>query len=392
MAESDTIRRRPRDRKAQLAAAAAASFADVGYHGVGIDDVAAAVGITGGAVYRHFGNKYELLRRAVFDGVEVVESAASGGASDEPLSGLLERLATMAIARRDLGVLLQRESRHLEPDDQAELRRRVSAVTARLGRLVRDERPHLGDDDVALIARSVLAVLASPSYHRIALADASDARVLNRMVALVATTRAVDADGSGSRKTTPVASTMERASRRETLLSVAGQLFARHGYGAVRMEDVGREAGIAGPSIYQHFESKADLLTAALTRGAEWLQFGVSRALATADTEARALELVVGAYVEFVIEHTDLMALLLTETVNLPDAQRHAVRRLQHDYVSEWVRLLSAARPDVSEPHARFVVHGVLGVVNDNGRSDRARGRADLHTTLTQLGLEVLAA
>ncbi len=387
-----SVGRRPRDRKAQIAHAAAASFAELGYHRVGIDAVAASVGITGGAVYRHFDNKYELLHQAVFDGMERVEAAAMPHA-DERLADLLQRLAALSVQRKELGVLLQRESRHLKPADQAELRRRTQAVAGDIAAQLRTERPKLGEDDIALLVRSVFAVLASPSYHRGALSDPADAALLNRMLAAVIHSR-----GNSWRKTTAIASRMERdavavrASRRETLLSVASQLFARQGYAAVRMEDVGAAAGIAGPSIYQHFESKSDLLTAALTRGAEWLQFGLTRALAAADTESRALELVVASYAEFVLENTDLMALLLTETINLPEMQRHSVRRMQHDYVAEWVRLLTAVRPELNDPQARFLTHGVLGIVNDNARSRRARERPDLQTTLSTIGLEVLAA
>ena len=378
-----TVRRRPPDRKAQIARAAAVSFGQAGYFGVGIDDVAAVVGITGGAVYRHFGNKYELLHRAVFDGIGLVEAAV---APPGELSDLLARLADLVLDRRDLGVLLQRESRHLDPDDQAELRRRVSGVAGHI-------TPFLRADDTQVLVRSMFAVLASPSYHRATLPGDAGAAVLIRMLTAVA-----HSGGNSWRKPTVIASRMGsgvvpvRASRREMLLSVAGPLFARHGYAAVRMEDVGAAAGIAGPSIYQHFESKADLLTAALTRGAEWLQFGLSRALAAAGSETDALERVVGSYAEFVLEQPDLVALLLTETINLPDAQRHTIRRLQHDYVAEWVRLVLAVRSDCTDREARFLTQGVLGIVNDNARSAQARSHPNLQATLTQLGLEVLHA
>ncbi|HZN15762.1 MAG TPA: TetR/AcrR family transcriptional regulator [Acidimicrobiales bacterium] len=385
-ASTAAARRRPRDRKDQIARTAAGAFSDRGYHGVGIDDVAASVGITGGAVYRHFANKYDLLRSAVFDAVGALEVAATA-VPGEHLNDLLGRFAELGVGRRELGVLLQREARHLTADDQTELRQRVARVTAYVSELLRAERPGLAANDESLILRSAYAAMASPSYHRIALVDTTDDVILHRVLSVVVATtpqrdRAVAAAPRHD---------VERVSRRETLLSAASQLFARRGYGAVRMEDVGAAAGIAGPSIYEHFDSKAALLTAALTRGAEWLQFSLSRALATADDRS-AVERVVSSYVEFVIEHTDLIGVLLTETVNLPEAERHAVRRLQHDYIAEWVQLVTAARPDLTDAHARFLTQGVLGIVNDNARSSRARERADLPAVLTHLGLEVLDA
>ena len=51
----------PLPRREQLLEAAAALFAERGYHAVGIDDIGAAAGISGPGVYRHFPSKQALL-------------------------------------------------------------------------------------------------------------------------------------------------------------------------------------------------------------------------------------------------------------------------------------------------------------------------------------------
>src|SRR5882757_5639613 len=48
-------------RREQILAAAAELFAHSGFHGVGIDDIGAAVGISGPALYRHFRSKDAML-------------------------------------------------------------------------------------------------------------------------------------------------------------------------------------------------------------------------------------------------------------------------------------------------------------------------------------------
>jgi len=49
-------------RREQILAAAAELFASRGFHGVSIDDLGAAVGISGPAIYRHFPSKEAVLR------------------------------------------------------------------------------------------------------------------------------------------------------------------------------------------------------------------------------------------------------------------------------------------------------------------------------------------
>src|SRR6201986_3642182 len=51
-----------RGRREQILAAAAELFASRGFHGVSIDDLGAAVGISGPAIYRHFPSKEAMLR------------------------------------------------------------------------------------------------------------------------------------------------------------------------------------------------------------------------------------------------------------------------------------------------------------------------------------------
>jgi AcrR family transcriptional regulator len=63
-------------RREQILAAAAELFAHRGFHGVGIDDIGAAVGISGPGVYRHFRNKDAVLGQML---VGISETLLAGG-------------------------------------------------------------------------------------------------------------------------------------------------------------------------------------------------------------------------------------------------------------------------------------------------------------------------
>ena len=56
-------------------------------------------------------------------------------------------------------------------------------------------------------------------------------------------------------------------SRRESILTEATKLIATHGYPGVSTEDIGASVGISGPSVYNHFPAKSDILAAAMLRG-----------------------------------------------------------------------------------------------------------------------------
>ncbi|MBD3144698.1 TetR/AcrR family transcriptional regulator [Microbispora camponoti] len=56
-----------RNRRAEILEAAAGLFAARGFHGVSIEDIGAAVGISGPALYRHFSGKEALLTEMLLD-------------------------------------------------------------------------------------------------------------------------------------------------------------------------------------------------------------------------------------------------------------------------------------------------------------------------------------
>jgi AcrR family transcriptional regulator len=50
-----------------------------------------------------------------------------------------------------------------------------------------------------------------------------------------------------------------RPEKTEAILEAAGHLFREHGYGAVSMDQIAREAGVSKATVYAHFESKERL-------------------------------------------------------------------------------------------------------------------------------------
>jgi AcrR family transcriptional regulator len=230
--------------------------------------------------------------------------------------------------------------------------------------------------------------MCSPSHHTIALARHQSIALLESMALRIA-----DADLPLPAEPAPPAPARPRTTtlvdRRDLLIDAAIDLFGRRGYWAATMDDLGAAADIAGPSIYQHFSSKSDLLVAVFTRGNEGLRLGLSRALAEGRDPADTLRLLVDSYVDFVLGHPDVNRLLISESLYLPELERASVRGMQHRYVGEWVNLVQETHPGLDQRTARFIIHAVLSMVNNRGRVAPAdAGR--LHEVLATLSRELL--
>ena len=159
------------------------------------------------------------------------------------------------------------------------------------------------------------------------------------------------------------------ASRREELLIQAMRMFADRGYTQVGIEDIGSAVGIAGASVYNHWTAKLDLLTTALRRGAAALAMDVATAYRQATGPADALHRLLRSYVTLSHTHPEVFGLLITDIDHLPDDERHAIRRAQHEHVSEWAHLLRLDQPNLDPVAARIRAHAVLSVADDTART-----------------------
>lgn len=153
--------------------------------------------------------------------------------------------------------------------------------------MLRAERPELGLADAELLCWSALSAGAGLSYQSAVPQPRRAERLLRELVAAILAVPLGDTSPD-PRDYCPAAAPVARAqSRREELLAVAVRLFHRRGFDNVSTDQLGAAVGISGPSVYRHFESKAQLLAASLVRSRERLWHEVEGAIAVADGPGR---------------------------------------------------------------------------------------------------------
>lgn len=148
------------DRRQSLLRAAARLFAERGFTSVRLEDLGAACGISGPGVYRHFPGKNAVLGELLLQvSDDLLTGARRVAARDEPAAGILTALvrfqADFAVAHRDVIAVQDREIRHLQPADRAEV---VRLQRAYIG-LWADQllRVHPGEDRATAVFRAQAA-------------------------------------------------------------------------------------------------------------------------------------------------------------------------------------------------------------------------------------------
>jgi len=156
---------------------------------------------------------------------------------------------------------------------------------------------------------------------------------------------------------------------RARLLDAAARIFRERGYVATTMRAIARNAGIEAGSIYYHFRSKDELISAVLDFGIKALLGSVTESIAQVpeDLSARArIERAIEAHVAAILQYGDYTLAMRRVFGQVPPSVWRHHMRLREEYGAVWHRLLLQAeaegilRPGLDVTVARFFLLGGL--------------------------------
>lgn len=170
-------------RREQILKEAARLFAERGFHGVGVDEIGAAVGISGPGLYRHFAGKDAMLaellvgisgqlltgakrRLAEVDGA-AARGSGGGAAGRDPeavLDSLIEGHIDFALDDRPLITLHDRELDRLRDSDRKLVRQLQRQYVELWVSVLREVYPGLAEPAARSAVHSVFGLLNSTPH------------------------------------------------------------------------------------------------------------------------------------------------------------------------------------------------------------------------------------
>jgi AcrR family transcriptional regulator len=159
--------------------------------------------------------------------------------------------------------------------------------------------------------------------------------------------------------------------RREQILDVAVQVFARNGFHSTSMNDVADAAGVTKPVLYQHFDSKQDLYMALLEEVGNRMITSITKA--TADVASGRAQTEVGfrSYFHWVAEDHDAFLLLFGSRASRDEESTLAIRKITAEAALAVAPLIAA---DIEAEHRRTLAHGLVGLAEGVSRYLIERG------------------
>lgn len=176
------------DRQAAILHEAARLFAERGFSGVSLEELGAAVGVSGPAVYRHFANKQALLGAIL---VRVSERLLSGGreviaAHDSPagrLDALIRFHVDFALTDADVIRVQDRDLASLSAEDRHTVRRLQREYVELWMGVLSQLHPARSEADLRVRAHACFGLINSTphSVRKVRAADSTVRGILESM-------------------------------------------------------------------------------------------------------------------------------------------------------------------------------------------------------------------
>ncbi len=185
---------------------------------------------------------------------------------------------------------------------------------------------------------------------------------------------------------------MTQVPTRERLLDAAGDLFYRHGFQAVGLDQILDTVGITKTAFYKHFASKDDLIVALLDQRdqremEEWMSYIRIRGRDDARRQLEALFELLDDWFKNPEFRGCLFLNALTEFPSENDPINHAARKHGEHLaaaVMELAKLAGAAEPAVLTEQIMLIVTGAIAArhrVGDLGAAKTAEAMAKVLIT-----------
>jgi len=166
------------DRREEILAVAARLYARDGFHGVSIDELGAAVGISGPALYRYFPGKEAILSAML---VDISQRLLEGGhVRADSLAGLIAFHVDFALDHPDLIDVQSRDLAAVPEEDRRAVRRYQAQYVDLWVRALVAERPGISVDRGRAAVHAAFGLINS-TPHSARLSRPEMADLLSRM-------------------------------------------------------------------------------------------------------------------------------------------------------------------------------------------------------------------
>lgn len=147
--------------------------------------------------------------------------------------------------------------------------------------------------------------------------------------------------------------------RERAILNAAADAFHEKGFHGVGVDEIGKRAGLSGPSLYRHFSGKDEILATLLNEALDEL---LTATIPVHGDPAKDLDRALRHHIGYALEHRQLVNIYQRDGRSLSGPWLRPFNRRRNQYTARWEELLRHCYPEAAD-RVPAVTQATLGTI-----------------------------
>jgi AcrR family transcriptional regulator len=187
----------------------------------------------------------------------------------------------------------------------------------------------------------------------------------------------------------------KNSTKKEVIIEKASKLFREKGFGAASMRDLAEHVGVEAASLYNHIQSKSEILQAICFRVANEFMTNLEAVEASHQSTLRKMEAIIRVHIRMMLDQYEFVYIADHEWRHLSEPylsnflnQRRSYRKRLGDLIEEGI---SRGEMKAIEPYtAVLVILSAISGIDSWQRSRKSTSAEALETNMVKFLIEGL--
>lgn len=152
--------------------------------------------------------------------------------------------------------------------------------------------------------------------------------------------------------------------RKNQILKTAAKLFKKRGYSAVTMRDLADAMEIKAASLYNHIDSKQEILSAIIIDIAEAFTSGMDKIKNEPQSSLEKLKKIIELHIDLTVQNSDAMACLNNDWMHLEEKLPYFVK-MREDYEENFRSIINEgiAQGEIAQRDIEIMLFSMLSTL-----------------------------
>jgi AcrR family transcriptional regulator len=148
--------------------------------------------------------------------------------------------------------------------------------------------------------------------------------------------------------------------REQRILQAAAAVFYERGFHGAGVDELGKRAGLTGPTLYRYFSSKDEILAALFNEAMDEL---VSATAMVHDDPFADLSRLIRHHVAYAVSQRQMVNVYQREERSLTGAWKRHFHHRRTQYVARWESVIARCVPAAAAPEVAALTQSILGLI-----------------------------